>query len=58
LCQAEIEGGGRDGASKEQAEDHRQRPRRNGFLKQEKEVPWGPAAYLSLANLKLGGSSK
>jgi len=56
LCQADIEDGGRDGVTKEQAEDLRQLNRRNRLLEQENEVLLHAAAYLSQANLKLGGS--
>jgi transposase-like protein len=47
-----------DGVTREQAEDLRQLRRRNRLLEQENEVLRRAAAYLSQANLKLGGSPK
>jgi transposase-like protein len=58
IRQADIEDGGRDGVTKEQAEDLRRLRRRNRLLEQENEVLRRAAAYLSQANLKLGGSPK
>ena len=58
LRQAAIEDGGLDGVTREQAEDLRQLRRRNRLLEQENEVLRRAAAYLSQANLKLGGSPK
>lgn len=54
----EIENGTRDGVTRDQAEELRQLRRRNRLLEQENEVLRRAAAYLSQANLKLGGSPK
>ena len=54
----EIENGTRDGVTRDQAEELRQLRRRNRLLEQENEALRRAAAYLSQANLKLGGSPK
>jgi transposase-like protein len=54
----EVENGTRDGVTKDQMEELRQLRRRNRLLEQENEVLRRAAAYLSQANLKLGGSPK
>jgi len=54
--QTDIEGGGRDGVPKEQAEDLQQLPRHNRLLEHEKEVHARAAPHLSQANLRLNGS--
>jgi transposase len=58
LKQADIEEGRRPGPTREEAEDVRELRRRNRLLEQENEVLRRAAAYLSQANLKLGGSPK
>ena len=58
LKQADIEEGRRPGQSKDEAAEVRELRRRNRLLEQENEVLRRAAAYLSQANLKLGGSPK
>lgn len=58
LKAADAEGGTRPGASASEAAELRELKRRNRLLEQENEVLRRAAAYLSQANLKLGGSSK
>jgi transposase len=58
LKQADIEEGRRPRPTREEAEDVRELRRRNRLLEQENEVLRRAAAYLSQANLKLGGSPK
>jgi transposase len=58
LKQADIEEGRRPGTSKDDAGEVRELRRRNRLLEQENEVLRRAAAYLSQANLKLGGSPK
>ena len=55
---AEVEGGKRPGVTSAEAAEMRELKRRNKLLEQENEVLRRAAAYLSQANLKLGGSSK
>ncbi|WP_298229586.1 transposase, partial [Gryllotalpicola sp.] len=56
LRQAGIEEGGVPGTSREQAADERELRKRIRLLEQENEILRRAAAYLSQANLKLGGS--
>lgn len=58
LKQADIEEGRKPGRTRDEAEDVRELRRRNRLLEQENEVLRRAAAYLSQANLKLGGSPK
>lgn len=58
LKQADIEEGRRPGQTRDEAEEVRELRRRNRLLEQEVEVLRRAAAYLSQANLKLGGSPK
>lgn len=58
LRQADIEKGARPGQTSEEAGEMRELRRRNRLLEQENEVLRKAAAYLSQANLKLGGSPK
>ncbi len=58
LRQANIEDGDKPGVSRERAEQVRELRRRNRLLEQENEVLRRAAAYLSQANLKLGGHPK
>jgi transposase len=58
LKQAAIEEGRRPGQTKDEAAEVRELRRRNRLLEQENEVLRRAAAYLSQANLKLGGSPK
>lgn len=58
LRQADIEEGRRPGVTKDEAAEVRELRRRNRLLEQENEVLRRAAAYLSQANLKLGGSPK
>ncbi len=58
LRQADIEEGNRPGQTFEEASEMRELRRRNRLLEQENEVLRKAAAYLSQANLKLGGSPK
>ena len=58
LKQADIEEGRRPGQTGDEAEEVRELRRRNRLLEQEVEVLRRAAAYLSQANLKLGGSPK
>ena len=57
LRRAEIDEGGRVGVTRE-AEELRELRRRNRLLEQENEVLRKASAYLSQANLRLGGSPK
>ena len=58
LKQADVEDGVRPGQSADEASELRELRRRNRLLEQENEVLRRAAAYLSQANLKLGGSPK
>lgn len=58
LHQADVEDGNRPGQTVDQAAEVRELRRRNRLLAQENEVLRKAAAYLSQANLKLGGSPK
>ena len=58
LKAADVEDGKRPGVTKDESEELRQLRRRAKLLEQENEVLRRAAAYLSQANLKLGGSSK
>jgi len=58
LKAADIADGSRPGVSADEAAEVRDLKRRNRLLEQENEVLRRAAAYLSQANLKLGGSSK
>lgn len=55
---ADVEDGARPGVSEDAADELRQLRRRAKLLEQENEVLRRAAAYLSQANLKLGGSGK
>jgi transposase-like protein len=54
----EVEAGKRPGVTASEAAEVRELQRRNRLLEQENEVLRRAAAYLSQANLKLGGSPK
>ncbi len=58
LKQSDIEDGRKPGQTKDEAVEVRELRRRNRLLEQENEVLRRAAAYLSQANLKLGGSPK
>lgn len=58
LKAADVEDGKRPGVTSDQAAELRELKRRNRLLEQENEVLRRAAAYLSQANLKMGGSSK
>jgi transposase-like protein len=58
LKQTDVEEGRRPGQTKDDAAEVRELRRRNRLLEQENEVLRRAAAYLSQANLKLGGSPK
>ena len=58
LKAADIEAGNRLGVTSSESEELRALRRRAKLLEQENEVLRRAAAYLSQANLKLGGSSK
>ncbi len=58
LKQADVEEGRKPGQTKDDAAEVRELRRRNRLLEQENEVLRRAAAYLSQANLKLGGSPK
>ena len=58
LKAADVDDGKRPGVTSDQAAELRELKRRNRLLEQENEVLRRAAAYLSQANLKLGGSSK
>ncbi len=58
LKQADVEEGRKPGQTREDAAEVRELKRRNRLLEQENEVLRKAAAYLSQANLKLGGSPK
>ncbi|MBX3196008.1 MAG: transposase [Microbacteriaceae bacterium] len=58
MKQADIEEGRRPGQTKDEAAEVRELKRRNRLLEQENEVLRRAAAYLSQANLKLGGAPK
>ena len=58
LRQADIEEGNRPGQTVGEAAEMRELRRRNRLLVQENEVLRKAAAYLSQANLRLGGSPK
>ncbi len=58
LRHADIEDGKRPGQSTDDAAEIRELRRRNRLLEQENEVLRRAAAYLSQANLKLGGNPK
>ncbi|VXB25313.1 transposase [Nocardioides sp. AX2bis] len=55
---ADVEEGARPGVTQDAAEELRQLRRRAKLLEQENEVLRRAAAYLSQANLELGGSGK
>lgn len=57
LKAADVTDGSRPGVSHDQAAELRELKRRNRLLEQENEVLRRAAAYLSQANLKLGGGS-
>ena len=58
LKQADIEDGKRPGATESDQAENRELRKRLRLLEQENEVLRRAAAYLSQANLKLGGSPK
>jgi transposase len=58
LKQADIEEGRKPGQTRDDAAEVRELRRGNRLLEQENEVLRRAAAYLSQANLKLGGSPK
>jgi len=58
LRQADIDEGRKPGVTKDEAAEVRELRRRNRLLEQENEVLRRAAAYLSQANVKLGGSPK
>ena len=58
LHKADVEDGVRPGVTKAESEELRELKRRNRLLEQENEVLRRAAAYLSLANLRLGQSPK
>lgn len=58
LKTADVEDGKRPGITNEAAEELKELRRRTKLLEQENEVLRRAAAYLSQANLKLGGSGK
>ncbi len=58
LKQADVEDGKRPGTTEAEAVENRELRKRLRLLEQENEVLRRAAAYLSQANLKLGGSPK
>ena len=58
LKAVDVEDGNRPGVRADEAAELRELKRRNRLLEQENEVLRRAAAYLSQANLKLGGSAK
>jgi transposase-like protein len=58
LKQADLDGGTRAGATAADQAENRELRKRLRLLEQENEVLRRAAAYLSQANLKLGGSPK
>jgi transposase len=58
LRQADVEQGRKPGVTKDEAAQMRELRKRNRLLEQENEVLRRAAAYLSQANVKLGGSPK
>lgn len=58
LRQADVEDGEKPGVTREQAQEVRELRRRNRLLEQENEVLRRASAYLSQANLRLGGHPK
>ena len=58
LKAADVEAGKKPGVTSAEAAELRELKRRNKLLEQENEVLRRAAAYLSQANLKLGGSPK
>ena len=58
MRQARIEAGDQPGETKQESVEVRELRKRNRLLEQENEVLRKAAAYLSQANLKLGGSPK
>lgn len=58
LRQAEVEDGNRPGRAAAEATEARELTKRIRLLEQENEVLRRAAAYLSQANLRLGGSPK
>lgn len=58
LRQDDIDSGARPGVTKAESDEVRDLRRRNRLLEQENEVLRKAAAYLSQANLRLGGSPK
>lgn len=58
MRQDDVEAGVKPGVTKSEADELRELRKRNRLLEQENEVLRKAAAYLSQANLKLGGSPK
>jgi transposase-like protein len=58
MRQDNVEAGARPGVTKADAGELRELRKRNRLLERETEVLRKAAAYLSQANLKLGGSPK
>lgn len=58
LRRAEVEEGAGEGVSRAESAELRELRRRNRLLEQENEVLRKASAYLSQANLRLGGSPK
>jgi transposase-like protein len=58
MHQDDVETGAKPGVAKAAADELRELRKRNRLLEQENEVLRKAAAYLSQANLKLGGSPK
>lgn len=58
MRQDDVEAGAKPGVTAIEAEELRELRRRNRLLEQENEVLRKAAAYLSQANLRLGGSPK
>ncbi|GGH47152.1 transposase-like protein IS3/IS911 [Microbacterium album] len=58
MRQDDVEAGVKPGVTKTEADELRELRKRNRLLEQENEVLRKAAAYLSQANLRLGGSSK
>ncbi|MEJ6554694.1 transposase [Microbacterium esteraromaticum] len=56
LCHADIEDGNRPGQTAAGAAEARELKKRIRLLERESELPRRAAAYLSRANLRLGGS--
>ena len=58
MRQADVESGAKPGVTAVEADELRELRKRNRLLEQENEVLRKAAAYLSQANLKLGGCPK